>query len=638
MFQKRRVLAALLPLFASRRVHRIRFVLLISSLIFTFGFICFANVLPFDIMLPDLTEAFSKSPDLRPPKSQTSLDDHPISTLIHDAGRRCQELLAKRSFTIEEAAARYRERRGRHPPPGFDVWFAQAQKDDAIVIEEFFDRVHHDITPFWALSPRDMRKQASSQPQVIQVRDGTVELVTDNPNRAPWIQLWTGLVKEMMPHLPDLDMAVNVMDEPRILVPWERINTYVGVEQTTRELIDPKIATSTYGGLKNLTDTGENPYNPGWVTGEATKYWDYLQAACTPDTTGRNVSTLVTADLPVEYPSEPLPYMFKGFIQNFTEAQNPCMQPHLRGMHGTFIESISMSTTTDLFPLFGGSKLPQNNELLIPGAMYLSDREFYNGGKTHGPDWLHKKNGLIWRGMASGGRNKEDTWWHYHRHRWVQMMNGTTVSTMEVGDAASGPTFSLLPKERYNVTAQMNGTLGEWLSSFSDVAFVDLACSQQIKDEVGTWPFKHTETRKTCPYSSPFLAVKPSMSMKKQYDYKFLPDVDGNSFSGRWRAFLQSTSMPLKATIYTEWHDDRLIPWAHFVPFDNSYGDIYAIMDYFLNGHDAEAEIIATKGKEWVNRVYRRADMKLYVWRLLLEYARVLDDRRDFLAFVNDLY
>lgn len=636
MFDIRRTLTVLLPQFASGRLHRFRFFLIGTALIFTFGYFWLANISLIDILLPGLLEPINKSNNQSPQKNHTYHNGHPIDTLIHDANLHFEQLLTKQSFTIEEAASRYRERRGRHPPPGFDVWFAQAQKDDAIVIEEFFDRIHDDINPFWAMSPKDMRKQARSQPQMIQVRDGKSKFVTDDPGRQPWIQHWAGLVKEMMPHLPDLDMVINVMDETRILVPWEKMNTYVEVERAKRELIEPNMATSTYSGLEDVTETEEEPYNPGWI-GDATKYWDYFRAACPPESPGRNISSIDPTNAPVEYPSEAFPYMYKGFIQNFTQAHDPCLQPHLRGMHGTFIESVSMSTATELFPIFGGSKLPQNNEILIPGAMYLSGREFYNGGKGHGPDWQHKKDGLIWRGTASGGRNKPENWWHFHRHRWVQMMNGTTVSAMEAGDTAGAPTFDLLPKERYSIPAQVNGKLGEWLSSFSDVGFNNLECQQQVKFKTGIWPFQHTEIRKTCAYTSPFMAVQPSLPMKKQYSYKYLPDIDGNSFSGRWRAFLQSTSMPLKATIYTEWHDDRLIPWVHFVPFDNTYGDIYAIMDYFLNGHDEEAETIAAEGKKWADQVYRRSDMKLYVWRLLLEYARVVDDNRDHLAFVSDL-
>ncbi|KAJ3479136.1 hypothetical protein NLG97_g8400 [Lecanicillium saksenae] len=174
----------------------------------------------------------------------------------------------------------------------------------------------------------------------------------------------------------------------------------------------------------------------------------------------------------------------------------------------------------------------------------------------------------------------------------------------------------------------MEGKIGSWLSEFSDVSFVHMECFPKP-------PPKPLDA--TCPYTSDFMAVAKKMPMSKQYSYKYLPDMDGNSYSARWRAFLQSTSMPLKSTIYTEWHDDRMIPWVHFVPFDMTYKDIYAVMHYFVNGHDAEAEVIATESRNWANAVYRNEDMKLYVWRLLLEYARVVDDNRHRLAFVEDL-
>ncbi|KYK57368.1 hypothetical protein DCS_04377 [Drechmeria coniospora] len=562
---------------------------------------------------------------------------HPIDELLLAGRRRSQELLARRSTTLDEAASRYRKRRGRHPPPGFDAWFAQAQADGAVVVEDFFDRIHHDLNPFWAVDAKRLRLQANRQKQVIRVRNGSVDFVTDDPNREPWIQLWTELVREMTPHLPDLDMAINFMDETRILVPWEAMSKYVEAERRRRTLVDPKTATSTHAGLADVDGTAEPAPEPTWITAEANKYWDHLRAACPPDSPGRELPALPSFNVTVDYPSRPMPYAHEGFVRNFTEAQDPCLQPHLRGMHGTFVESVSMSTTHDLMPLFGGSKLPQNNEILIPGAMYLSDRAFYSGGETRGPAWSLKREGLVWRGTASGGRNKVDNWWHFHRHRWVQMMNGTTVAAVEAGDVARGPTFRLPPRRRYSARAQLESRLGPWLESVADVGFVNLECHPYAEVEVGTGADKHMEMDKTCRYTTPFMAVQPSLPMERQYEYKFLPDVDGNSFSARWRAFLHSTSMPLKATIYAEWHDDRIVPWAHFVPFDNSYGDVYAVVDYFLDGRDEEAQRIAEEGKKWVEMVYRREDMKLYVWRLLLEYARVVDDKRDRLAFVGDL-
>jgi len=128
-----------------------------------------------------------------------------------------------------------------------------------------------------------------------------------------------------------------------------------------------------------------------------------------------------------------------------------------------------------------------------------------------------------------------------------------------------------------------------------------------------------------------------SMPMEEQFGYKYLPDVDGNSYSGRYRGFLLSSSLPIKATIYSEWHDDRLMPWVHFVPMGNSYLDLYGIMSYFLNGHDMVAHRIASEGRVWAEKVLRREDMLMYVWRVLLEFARVCDDDRERLGFVGDL-
>ncbi len=77
-----------------------------------------------------------------------------------------------------------------------------------------------------------------------------------------------------------------------------------------------------------------------------------------------------------------------------------------------------------------------------------------------------------------------------------------------------------------------------------------------------------------------------------------MPDIDGNAFGGRYRAFLRSTGLPLKATMHAEWHDDRLFAWLHYVPFDNSYMDIYAVMEYLL-ANDAEARAHCYGERVW---------------------------------------
>jgi hypothetical protein len=54
-------------------------------------------------------------------------------------------------------------------------------------------------------------------------------------------------------------------------------------------------------------------------------------------------------------------------------------------------------------------------------------------------------------------------------------------------------------------------------------------------------------------------------------------------------------------------------------------------------GHDDPARNIAEAGKTWADKVLRKEDMLIYTYRLLLEYARVVDDKRDRLGWVSDL-
>ncbi|KAI0391587.1 lipopolysaccharide-modifying protein [Xylariaceae sp. FL0594] len=534
-------------------------------------------------------------------------DDHAISRLIEDASASFAQTITKRSWSLAHAAARYRERRGRHPPPGFDVWFEAAQSHGAVV----------------------MRRKARAMPDIIRVRDGKI--------RSDRLDIWRKLVEKMLPHLPDLDMPVNLIDEPRMLVPWDDVSKYVTKEQSSRQIPPLSEVTPERTSFEDV-DADQQPFDPGWIDDKA-RYWDYVSRACPPDSPGRKAEALektMEGSIDAVFPTSPtLPYMEDGFVRNFTAAKDPCLQPHLRGMHGTFVEPLSMLTTTKLFPLFSGSKLPTNNELLIPAAMYFSGQGRYSGGSTRGGGWEGKKDALVWRGTASGGRNKESNWWRFQRHRFVQMLNGTAVALVEKGEASAAPTFNLVAVSKYNLSIAQQppeegrGRLGEWVKGWSDVGFNRLECFPGRRD----WLFR---LRRDCPYTDAFYALADTKPMRDQYDYKFLPDVDGNSYSARWRPFLQSTSCPLKATAYAEWHDDRLVPWLHFVPLDNSFVDVYAVMDYLLS-RDDQARRIAHEGREWAAKAMRDEDMMLYTWRLLLEYARVLDPKREQLGYVGDL-
>ncbi|KAJ4265563.1 hypothetical protein NW762_004854 [Fusarium torreyae] len=561
--------------------------------------------------------------DVTEPKGPVTIGPkHPIKKLMADARARHESIVSKRSYDLYDAAERYRARRGRHPPPGFDKWVEAALASDAIIVEDYFDRIYKDLSPYWALDAHTLARRASAWHWVVKVRNGEATGVGDTADRVPWLQHWTELVKEFAKDLPDVDMPINYMDEPRLLVPFEDLSSFVDQERSSRRITPMREVFTKFKSLSKLDDEKPQPYDPYWFNSSA-NYWELARVTCDPNAPSRNVQQVSDLRGPVEYPSNWDPeYAYKGYVKNWTASQDPCLQPHLRQMHGSFVAPLSLSTSKELIPLFGGSKLPMNNEILIPGAMYLTEDEFYSGGEKMGPAWHAKKTGIVWRGDASGGEPRADVWHRFHRHRLMQMLNGSYVHSVE-HDGVKPKTFQLPDPDHYNSTHRATNTIGQWLKEISDCGFKRLLC-----EKVG------------CDHFAPYFHELKHMTMKDQYRFKFLPDTDGNSFSARFRGFLRSSSMPLKATIYAEWHDDRLTPWVHFVPFDNTFQDLYPILEFFTDeeaGGDTAARFIAERGKDWASQVLRRKDMALYTWRLLLEWARVCDEDREKMGFIRDL-
>ena len=566
--------------------------------------------------------------------------NHPIDHLIAEAKKEHDALLSKETKDLHDAAQAYRDRRGRQPPPGFDVWFQFAQNHSTIIVEDFWDQIYTDLNPFWGVPAKQMRDQANDFLYRISIRDGNVTFRGDGEDR-PWLTLWQNLTQTVGEFLPDVDMAINIMDESRIVAEWEDINQCMKLEQATRKIVPEELLVDDYQSLADLDRNPPEKFDPGWV-GQG-PYWPMAVIGCPPGSAARSAYIENDFSLPPPLFTTHPEGSYQGYVQNWTLAQSPCDNAHLQGLHGTFVEPISLSNTKTFFPMFGGSKLPMNNEILLPAAMYWTEDPFYSGGEDHGEAWRTKTTGIIWRGAASGGRNTKDNWTRFQRHRFVSMVNGTSVHNKEIDSDLAPPNFVLpIANNSYDLAALAPdappGAMGAWVDSWSDAAVVHLLChplepyDPPIKDG--------PKFKKSCSYTDPYFTVLTTTPMKEQYGYKYLPDIDGNSFSGRYRGFLGSTSLPIKATIYQEWHDSRLVPWKHFVPMDNSFVDYYGIMEYLLGnelmgleGHDSVGRELALEGKRWAEKVLRREDMQVYVFRLLLEYARLCDDRREMMGW-----
>lgn len=177
---------------------------------------------------------------------------HPIDRLIDLANKQFADQLTEESHTLSEAAAAYRKRRGRHPPPGFDQWYAFAKEKNAVMVEAFWDQIYHDLEPFWALPALEIRKGAWDYEMTINVRDGSANAKSD----WFWTQIWLNLIKTIEHLLPDMDIALNAMDEPRMIVPWEDINTYMNKASASRSMVPAKDAINEF---EHLQPPGEGP-------------------------------------------------------------------------------------------------------------------------------------------------------------------------------------------------------------------------------------------------------------------------------------------------------------------------------------------------------------------------------------------
>lgn len=553
---------------------------------------------------------------------------HPIDELRTTSSSELASLLEKRSYNVSAAAASYHEKRGRHPPPGFDDWVDFALNKGCLLIEDFFDQIYRDLEPFWGLKAATIREAAATLPNKIQVRNGKA---TKSSKEWPFVNAYFDLIRVIERQLPDVDLPINEMDEPRVLLAWKDVHQLLSQIRETGSTRLPQV--DHYGNLSS--DTVLDSAYP-WI--HEGPFWHLVQKGCHPDSLARSASQDADFSSLPEFPTTWPHSSYRGFVSNWSIATDPCIHADLRNLHGTFVEPISQAISTDLIPIFSGSKLAVNNDILLPGAVYWNDDKRFSTKKQR-ITWDQKRDEVLWRGSASGGRNTAHNWIRFQRHRHLSMLNGTQIEmaleainhdsqginsfgVMDSPKSASRKlpgNFALPNQTLYPLRSSARSLLPDWIRSISNAAFTWLVCFPATQDYA-------------CSYTGSWYRKGVEVPLHRMFKAKYLPDVDGNSFSGRFLAFLRSNSLPIKATIYKEWHDDRLIPWRHFIPMDNTFVDLWAILEYLIANDDVAREI-ASEGQQWADKVLRKEDMLVYVYRLILEYARVSDDQRDQMAW-----
>ncbi|KAK4944586.1 hypothetical protein LTR10_016020 [Elasticomyces elasticus] len=593
---------------------------------------------------PDSPTDPSESP---PSESQNvaHFDLHPINRLMQEADDTWRAYETSISKSFRQTVEKYRSKYGRHPPPGFKEWYKFARKRNVFNIDDF-EQIMDDLRPFWAINASEIRTRAAHMWEdeafgaaVIHIRDHKIAR-TDFPS---WrSDTMVEVISKFIEFLPDMDIAMNRLDQPRVVVPWEDMQEMLSKEYETRAM-PPEVMDNFTTNQPDLLDMSiEDKANDnstrlddGWFFAPGRQYMDIASKACPPESPARSNMSIAQADAMYKEPEA-------GIVSNFNLSSDLCtVGPAIQNLHGLLYTASSIIASHKLVPIFGECKVNVNNDILFPANMYYLHDERYDYNPEGDVDWRDKEDSIIWRGVTSGGVQTEDNWPTMHRQRLVQLLNGTHLSS-------TGTKVRVLTAKRDG--SHLENTTYEPYNHFHAAQFADQHSDVGFVEAWGCVP--------DCSFYDQIFSWKPQTSLTAQFKSKYLIDVDGHSFSGRWHAFLQSKSLGLKATIFREWHDSRLLAWRHFVPVDNRYDDIYSLLSYFMGygqpnmehaleagdpnpevyiaAHPREAQKLARQGREWANKVLRREDIEVYTFRLLLEYGRLIDDNRDHIGYSGD--
>ncbi|KAF8154717.1 glycosyl transferase family 90-domain-containing protein [Crassisporium funariophilum] len=516
---------------------------------------------------------------------------HPIYELIARAEKEWKDKLEHASTTLEEAVREYRRRYNRAPPKGFDLWWEYAT-DNNVQLPDEYDRIYQDLEPFWGIEPADLIKiheesELKKDSYTIGKNSTSeVEVVTYAFEEGRYNQLIVGsreiirMFRQIQDYLPPFRMTISPHDGPN------RLTDY-GVQAAALEAA----ATQTYIERSALPKI--NPI--GWVS------------ACSPASVARRKP--VDLDNPPPRPTK------KTFIWEHQNSMDPCRHPDHFHHHGQFLSHNNGPTPQHaLVPEFSYCSTTIHHNIRIP-VPYGWVEDIYP--RSIDPEWDDKVDErLMWRGRNTGMyHSKKSRWHHSHRDFLVGFANELEG------------TINVLPPNR--TRSEKVGDLREIRKARINPAVMDItfagnpiACSPEV-----------------CELLEDLFPWRDIQSAADAGKYKYVIDVDGNGWSGRFKRLITSNSLIFKSTIYPEWYHDRVAPWVHYIPIQVDLSDLHDALLFFRgdgNGEGAHENLgrkIAVAGREWSRTFWRREDAISYFFRLTLEYARLMSTDREAMTY-----
>lgn len=553
-----------------------------------------------------IPESILKPPKKAPPETEVDIPKaepyhlgsaHPIWQLMKDAEQDFNKMVKKQSASLQDAVTEYKRRYGIPPPPKFDKWYEFAKVRGVQLIDEY-DSIHESLTPFWGLKPSTIRGRAkealgfNNKLLGLLVRNGEVKKVEGGQD---WLQqALEGMVGKFVKHLPDMDLCFNVHDEPRVVVPYDDLSRLV---TTAKEVNMPaanavaKPRNSWSGRPADLADGGyiDEVKTTRFNVFAHQPTWTHSRVSCPPHSPARaGLDDGLPQDDVSGYAAGEL-----GFVYNKTAFSDICQSPSFSETFGFFDRPNAFNIVHDLFPIFSQSKISSFNDILYPSPWYWNGKVPYN--ETLDRNWVEKENKMYWRGSTTGGFSRDGGWRRQHRQRVVKFVNAEDQAKILINRGEDS-------KEDWQVKEVPR-------SDFKEI--FDVFFSYVGQCDPGD-----------CDAQKQFFDIKEVRDQSDAWAYKYLLDIDGNAFSGRFYAFLQSKSLVYKMAIFREWHEEWLKPWVHYIPLSLK-GDEWVEAVRWFAGEAVgkmDAERLAVQGREWAKKVLRNDDLEVWFFRLLIEY------------------
>lgn len=550
-------------------VHVVASLLLLGQVIYTLPEKARAKSILWIFALTAFAPYLSNELSIRHAQRSSQLaypERHPVQILIRSAQNDFETMLQNQSKNITAAREEYRRRYKLEPPSGFDAWYEFADSHSSPIIDNF-DLLHETISPLLRLSGQEIR--------------ATMDLVKEIPGNELWSCDFSG--HEAKIHCSHAhrtyDRHIGYMFDTLFR---DMSGVLPDVKILVSHIDEPRVLFPQEGlagdsGPPTLTVMSEQPV------------WKSLTRYCASSVSnGTSARHKTMAEQSFSIP----------FVTDTVSATDLCQNQQFRNEHGLFLSPLSFRLLEGLAPILSTGSFSNMGDILYPSPAYMESEFVYD--ETYDIEWSKKHNNLYWAGSTTGGFAHDGGWRDFHRQRFVELAQN-------------------LQKRQHSYLREEGGLLRRITTSFLNSRMFDVAFTRVFQC-----------TPRRCKDQRAYFKTKSWEDANRALESRLVFDMDGNGISGRFYKLLASRSAPLKQTLLREWHDERLVPWLHYVPVSQGMEELPELVSHLTSTEagQAGAKFIAEQGQAWYSQAFREVDKTIYMYRLLLELARLQDPER----------